>query len=71
MALWKEGDLSQVNRYIDDNSLGDNELFRQVLQAVTELSVNSERSLLETIGKHLNSRLATYVSPKPDLFGDL
>jgi adenine-specific DNA methylase len=68
MRLWKEGDLSQVDHYIAENSLNSNELFHQVFQAVTELSVNSERSLLETISNHLNS-LPTRPSPaKTDLW---
>jgi hypothetical protein len=56
MRLWKEGDVSKVDSYIDAFALRRNELFLQLLQALTELSANSERSLLESISNHLHAR---------------
>jgi hypothetical protein len=54
MSLWKAGDVSQVNSYIDSFALSGDQLFLQLIQALTELSANSERSLLESIGNHLH-----------------
>jgi hypothetical protein len=56
MHLWKEGNLGKVDAYIDANALRRNELFLQLLQALTELSTNSERSLLESISNHLHAK---------------
>ncbi|MDR2573956.1 MAG: DUF1156 domain-containing protein [Desulfovibrio sp.] len=59
MHLWKEGDVGQVDTYIDAFALRRSELFKQLLQALTELSENSERSLLESISNHLHAKGAT------------
>ena len=56
MRLWKDGDLSKVDSYIDAIALRRNELFLQLIQALTELSGNSERSLLESISNHLHAK---------------
>ncbi|MDR2573085.1 MAG: DUF1156 domain-containing protein [Desulfovibrio sp.] len=56
MHLWKEGDVGQVDQYIDAFALRRSELFKQLLQALTELSENSERSLLESISNHLHAK---------------
>jgi adenine-specific DNA methylase len=56
MHLWKDGNLAKVDAYIDGNALRRNELFLQLLQALTELSANSERSLLESISNHLHAK---------------
>ncbi|MDR0827626.1 MAG: DUF1156 domain-containing protein [Desulfovibrio sp.] len=56
MHLWKDGDLGKVDSYIDAYALRRNELFTQLLQALTELSENSERSLLESISNHLHAK---------------
>ncbi|MDR3358284.1 MAG: DUF1156 domain-containing protein [Desulfovibrio sp.] len=56
MRLWKAGDVREVDRYIDACALRRNELFMQLLQALTELSENSERSLLESISNHLHAK---------------
>ncbi|WP_298034724.1 DUF1156 domain-containing protein [uncultured Desulfovibrio sp.] len=59
MHLWKEGDVGQVDTYIDSFSLRRSEPFKQLLQALTELSENSERSMLESISNHLHAKGAT------------
>lgn len=59
MHLWKEGDVGQVDKYIDAFASRRSELFKQLLQALTELSENSERSLLESISNHLHAKGAT------------
>jgi hypothetical protein len=59
MHLWKEGDVGRVDAYIDGFSLRRSEPFKQLLQALTELSENSERSLLESISNHLHAKGAT------------
>jgi hypothetical protein len=53
MHLWKSGDVSRVNEYLDLRGLRRNTLFHQLLQALIELSANEERSLLESISNHL------------------
>ncbi|MDR2050219.1 MAG: hypothetical protein LBQ63_00370 [Deltaproteobacteria bacterium] len=62
MHLWKAGDVREVDRYIDACALRRNELFMQLLQALTELSANSERSLLESISNHLHAKGAMPVT---------
>ncbi|GFH63127.1 MAG: helicase [Candidatus Desulfovibrio kirbyi] len=62
MHLWKDGDLGKVDSYIDSCALRRNELFMQLLQALTELSKNSERSLLESISNHLHAKGAMPVA---------
>ncbi|MDR2055045.1 MAG: hypothetical protein LBQ10_04150, partial [Desulfovibrio sp.] len=62
MHLWKAGDVREVDRYIDACALRRNELFMQLLQALTELSANSERSLLESVSNHLHAKGAMPVT---------
>lgn len=55
MHLWKAGDLSKVDGYLDANGLRKHELFKRLLQSVIELSshASEERTLLESISNHL------------------
>lgn len=58
MHLWKTGDLSKVDDYIDGNGLRRQELFKRLLQSLIELSPHGseERSLMESISNHLGAR---------------
>lgn len=58
MHLWKAGDLSKVDEYLDCNGLRRQELFKRVLQSLIELSPHGseERSLLESISNHIGAR---------------
>jgi adenine-specific DNA methylase len=58
MRLWKAGDLSEVDDYIDSNGLRKQELFRRLVQALIELAphASEERSILESISNHLGAR---------------
>nr|MDO8114105.1 DUF1156 domain-containing protein [Candidatus Sigynarchaeota archaeon] len=60
MQLWKQGDLAQVNAYVDQHGLRKNTLFHQILQALIELASQSdeERSLLESISNHIGAKLS-------------
>jgi putative DNA methylase len=61
MHLWKSGDLSKVDGYLDENGLRRQELFKRLLQSIIELSPHGseERSLLESISNHVGARGAT------------
>jgi len=69
MHLWKEGDLQKVDEYLDEYALRRNELFKRVVQALIELSSNSERSLLESISNHIGAK-GVVVDRSPTLFGE-
>ncbi len=58
MHLWKAGDLSKVDGYLDGNGLRRQELFKRLLQSLIELSPHGseERSLLESISNHVGAR---------------
>jgi hypothetical protein len=58
MHLWKAGDLSKVDGYIDGNGLRRQELFKRLLQSLIELSPHGseERSLLESLSNHVQAR---------------
>jgi len=58
MHLWKAGDQRKVDEYIDENGLRRQELFKRLLQSLIELSSrgSEERSLLESLSNHLQSR---------------
>ena len=55
MQLWKTGELSRVNGYLDARGLWRHELFARVVQALIELAEagSEERALLESIQNHL------------------
>ena len=57
MQLWKTGEQSRVDTYLEARGLWNHELFRQVTQAVLERaeSGSEERSLLESIQNHLTA----------------
>ena len=58
MHLWKVGNLSKVDDYLDDNGLRRQELFKRLLQSIIELAQHGseERSLLESISNHIQAR---------------
>ena len=58
MHLWRAGDQSKVDEYLDTRGLQRNALFNQILQALIELAdVDSdERSILEAISNHVALR---------------
>ena len=58
MHLWRAGDLSKVDEYLDSNALRRQELFKRLLQSLIELSPHGseERSLLESISNHVQAR---------------
>jgi adenine-specific DNA methylase len=66
MHLWKGGDVSKVNEYLDLRGLRRNPLFHQLLQALIELAPagSEERSLLESISNHVGGQK----SQSPKLF---
>jgi putative DNA methylase len=65
MHLWRAGDVTKVDEYLDVYGLGQNALFEPLLQALIELApLNSEeRSLLESISNHVRSRGALPIYP--------
>jgi hypothetical protein len=69
MHLWKAGDLSKVDEYIDGNGLRRQELFKRLLQSLIELSPHGseERSLMESISNHVGARGAVK-QQEPELF---
>ena len=62
MQLWKAGDRSRVDSYLEQRGLTHHELFARLTQAVLELAErgSKERSILESIQNHLQ---ATDVGP--------
>jgi adenine-specific DNA methylase len=58
MHLWKAGEVTKVDEYIDDRGLRRYPLFHQLLQALIELAGagSEERALLESISNHVQAR---------------
>ena len=58
MHLWRAGDQSKVDDYLDTRGLQRSALFGQILQALIELAEagSDERSILEAISNHIASR---------------
>ena len=60
MQLWKVGDLSKVNAYLDQNGLARDTIFSQLVQALIELARRDDKGdeapILESISNHLRSR---------------
>ena len=54
MQLWRAGDQTRVDEYLDTQGLQRNALFHQILQALIELSAtgSDERSILEALSNH-------------------
>ncbi|MBL0059011.1 MAG: DUF1156 domain-containing protein [Elusimicrobia bacterium] len=69
MHLWKAGDLSKVDGYLDGNGLRRHELFKRLLQSLIELSPHGteERSLMESISNHVGAR-GVIKDRAPELF---
>ena len=57
MQLWKAGEQSRVDAYLEARGLWRHELFARVAQAVIELAEagSEERAVLESIQNHLRS----------------
>jgi putative DNA methylase len=55
MHLWKAGDVTHVDAYLDARGLRRSNLFHQLIQALIELAAigNEERALLESISNHV------------------
>jgi putative DNA methylase len=68
MLLWKSGDVSKVNEYLDLRGLRRNPLFHQLLQALIELAPagGEERALMESISNHVSG---VQKARDPQLFG--
>jgi putative DNA methylase len=66
MHLWRGGDLSKVDEYLDSNGLRRQELFKRLLQSLIELSPHGseERSLLESLSNHVQARGAAREAPQ-------
>jgi len=58
MHLWRAGDVTKVDAYLDARGLRRNALFHQLLQALIELASagSEERALLESISNYLGVR---------------
>jgi putative DNA methylase len=67
MHLWKAGELSKVDEYLDSNGLRRQELFKRLLQSLIELSphASEERSLLESISNHIQAKGAVWDDKQP------
>jgi putative DNA methylase len=61
MHLWRAGDVTKVDAYLDARGLGRSPLFHQLLQALIELAPagSEERAMLESISKHIDMRTGT------------
>jgi hypothetical protein len=70
MHLWRAGDVTKVDEYLDDRGLRRYPLFHQLLQALIELSGrgSEERALLESISNHVQAR-GVDRRPERTLFG--
>jgi hypothetical protein len=57
MHLWRAGDVTRVDDYLERRTLRRNQLFHQLLQALIELAphASEERSLLESISNHVGA----------------
>ena len=58
MHLWREGDVTKVDEYLDGNALRRSELFKRLLQSLIELSDagSDERPLLESLSNHVQAK---------------
>jgi putative DNA methylase len=67
MHLWRAGELSKVDEYLDTNGLRRQELFKRLLQSLIELSphASEERSLLESISNHVQGKGAVWDDKQP------
>ena len=62
MILWKAGERSVVDSYLDARGLWESEIFARVIQAIIELADRNsdERSMLETIQNHIQGHRAIH-----------
>lgn len=61
MQLWKTGEQSSVDAYLDTRGLWDSEIFSRVIQALIELADegSEERATLETIQNHIQGHASS------------
>ncbi len=64
MHLWRAGDVTKVDEYLEMRGLRRNALFHHLLQSLIELAPtgSEERSLLESISNHLAARSTHMIS---------
>ena len=69
MHLWKTGEQTHVDRYLEQRGLWRHELFAHVTQAVIELSEreSEERATLESIQNHLRGSAEPLARPQGNL----
>ena len=67
MQLWRGGDESKVNDYLDARGLTRNALFGRLLQAVIELAPagSEERAILESLSNHVAARSGVSAARQP------
>ncbi len=72
MRLWKDGEQSRVDAYLEAQGLWRNELYRQVVQAILELAKpgTDERATLEYIQNHLAAHGGTSTPRQDDLLDE-
>ena len=72
MHLWRAGDQSKVDDYLDTRGLQRSVLFGQILQALIELAEagSDERSILEALSNHIASRGDVRAPRQRAMFGD-
>ena len=72
MHLWRAGDQSKVDDYLDTRGLQRSALFGQILQALIELADagSDERSVLEALSNHISSRGDVRAPRQRAMFGD-
>ena len=58
MHLWRAGEATEVDEYLETQGLRGNAVFPKLLQALIELceAGSEERALLESLSNHLGSR---------------
>ena len=66
-TLWRGGDESKVNDYLDARGLTRHALFGRVLQAVIELAPtgSDERAVLESLSNHVAARGGVSAARQP------
>ena len=69
MHLWKAGDQSKVDDYLDARGLKRNALFAHLLQALIELAAagSEERAILESLSNHIAAR-GGIMAPRQEQF---
>ena len=69
MQLWKTGEQSSVDAYLDTRGLWDSEIFSRVIQALIELADegSEERATLETIQNHIQGHASASMPLQPSL----